>query len=246
MHYNVHSDQFDKISTPDGVSGTAMVNMNPSHYDKEQERYFSPFMEPLEVKSENLSLPSKEQDIIKKATILPSYEKYQEYLKTETEKPGYKFAERISNMEYYSKENPTMSYDEYMTENPNLLNLDKPQPIVPVQSMTENRQPVTDLPTQGMMPTEGFVQTGNPYQDIFNKTMPIIQKIYGKVQENYPILPNMDEVVNPSTLPDTRNTEGIFQLLPEINTPTTSPPYFPQNEMISPYINRPIGPEEMY
>ena len=43
MHYNVHSDQFQNMSTPDEVSGTPMINMNPSHYSKEQERFFHPF-----------------------------------------------------------------------------------------------------------------------------------------------------------------------------------------------------------
>jgi len=231
-HYNIHLQQFQNMSTPDEVSGTLMINMNPSHYSKEEERFFHPFTEPIEF--ENIKEISTEPaQLPAKATILPSYQKYQEYLKSETEKPGYQFAERISNMENYSRLNPTMSYDQYMTENPNLLGLDNPQPTVPVQPMTENRQPVTDLPTQGMTPMDGFVQTGNPYQDIFDKTMPAIQNIYGKIQENYPILPDMGEVINPSNLP-------------QINTPTTNPPYMYQDNISIPYTKTPLGPEDMY
>jgi len=120
--YLTHKNQFSQLSidSPD-VAGTRIINMNPLSYQGEQRGVLT--NDQVSIKPQEVTLgtdgPPTE---LSKATPPPGFQAYQEYRDEATKKQqkttGYQLAETFGYMDKYNPQNPILSYDEWLNENP--------------------------------------------------------------------------------------------------------------------------------
>jgi hypothetical protein len=123
-HYDVYNTQFTDLSTSsEKFPDISVINMNPLSYQGKRRDYlYGPVIETLPIITPDLTIPTETPTTLPKATLSPGYEAYRQYRDEATRKQektiGYQLHENLGMMDKYNPQNPILSFDEWLNENP--------------------------------------------------------------------------------------------------------------------------------
>jgi len=218
-NYEVHSSQFNNLKQEGSVSGTEVISMNPSDYKQTDEAgvstyddvLFGPRTEPLPMKEVSLNVETPEPTVTG-ATMPAGYSEYQSYLEEQKRRPGYKMAEHFGYMDKYDKNYPTLSFDEWIQENPEYMEQAGTVPVNPYQTQNISDVDWTGDPIQDIYkmsqfsrakaPSKSVIQSPNPEEGQLN--IPTDSNPY---QLENPSVPNMP-YDSPTKVPFFETEEG--------------------------------------
>lgn len=178
--YNTHLSQFDNLSTEGDVPGTTVINMNPSHYREDDGEgnitynFKVPETEPInlplkEVRALDTEIP---EPTVTGVTLPAGYNEYQSYLKEQSNKPAYKFAEQAGQMPIYQQLNPTLSFNEWLQENPEYMEQAGTVPVNPYQTQNISDVDWTGDPIQDIHKLSQFSRAKSPSKSVIQSPHP--------------------------------------------------------------------------
>ena len=179
--YNTHLSQFDNLSTEGDVPGTTVINMNPSHYREDDGEgnitynFKAPETEPInlplkEVRALDTEIP--EPTVVTGVDLPAGFNEYQSYLKEKSNKPAYKIAEQAGQMPIYQQLNPTLSFDEWLQENPEYMEQAGTVPVNPYQTQNISDVDWTGDPIQDIHKLSEFSRAKSPSKSVIESPNP--------------------------------------------------------------------------